>query len=106
MCQVYLSINGPDTLIKSFLGTNKPEVAFDHLHTYCVKNITHLLSVRGIECNEDEPLHSRFGKYRKALIAERDLHEFTDRTLKVGISLFESYNDLENVSGPFIDKYT
>ncbi len=82
--------------IRRTLDANKPEAALDHLHTYCVKKITHLLSVRGIECTEDEPLHSRFGKYRKALIAERDLHEFTDRTLKVGISLFESYNDLRN----------
>ncbi len=82
--------------INRTLKANKPEAAFDHLHTYCTKKISHLLSVRGISCSDDEPLHSRFGKYRKALIAERDLHDFTDRTLKAGISLLQSFNDLRN----------
>ena len=82
--------------IRRTLEANKPEAAFDHLHTYCTKRITHLLSVRGIDCSEDEPLHSRFGKYRKALMAERDLHDFTDRALKSSISLMESFNDLRN----------
>lgn len=78
------------------LEAKKPEVAIDHLHTYCVKKVTHLLTVREISCSDDEPLHSRFGKYRNALLSERDLHEFTDRSLKSSISLFESFNDLRN----------
>ena len=82
--------------IRRTLDANKPQVALDHLHTYVTKKITHLLSVRGIECSNDEPLHSRFGKYRKALQAERDLHEFTDRTMRSSISLLESFNDLRN----------
>ncbi len=82
--------------IERTIAANKPEVALDHLHTYCVKKITHLLSVRGIECTQEEPLHSRFGKYRKELVAERDLHEFSDRALKLSISLLDSFNDLRN----------
>jgi len=78
------------------LKANKPEVALDHLHTYCVKKVTHLLKSRGIECALDEPLHSRFGKYRKQLVNEQSLHEFTDRALKSSISLLDSFSDLRN----------
>jgi hypothetical protein len=82
--------------IERSLSANKPEAAIDHLHTYCMKRFSHLLRVRGIECSDDEPLHSRFGKYRKQLMSERQLHEFTDRALKSFISLLESFNDLRN----------
>lgn len=82
--------------IERTLAANKPEVAIDHLHTYCVKKFTHLLSVRGVECAHDEPLHSRFGKYRKCLEKERNLHEFTARALRGFISLFDSFNDIRN----------
>lgn len=82
--------------IERSLSANKPEAAIDHLHTYCMKRFAHLLRLRGIECSNDEPLHSRFGKYRKELIAERSLHEFTERALKSFISLLESFNDLRN----------
>ncbi len=82
--------------IERDLRENKPEAALDHLHTYCVKKFTHLLKVRGVECDRDEALHSRFGKYRQKLLVERALSSFTDRALKSGISLFESYNDIRN----------
>lgn len=82
--------------IERTIAANKPEVALDHLHTYCVKKVTHLLKMRGIECAHDEPLHSRFGKYRKELLNERNLHEFTERALKSSISLLDSFNDLRN----------
>ena len=78
------------------LAANKPEVAIDHLHTYCMKKFAHLLQVRGQICNKDEPLHSRFGRYRKCLEAEQNLHEFTSRALKSFISLLQSFNDLRN----------
>lgn len=82
--------------IERTLAAGKPEVAIDHLHTYCMKKITHLLKVRGIECTDDEPLHSRYGKYRKCLESEQSLHQFTERALKTFISLLESFNDLRN----------
>jgi hypothetical protein len=59
-----------------------------------MKKFAHLLSIRGDSCNKDEPLHSRFGRYRKHLEAEQLLHEFTARALKSFISLFDSFNDL------------
>ncbi|MBF0379117.1 MAG: abortive infection family protein [Desulfamplus sp.] len=82
--------------IQRSLDANKPEVAIDHLHTYCVKKITHLLATRGIKCDQDEPLNSRFGKYRKCLESEQNLHEFTSRAMKSFISLFESFNEIRN----------
>jgi len=88
-----------DELIKDIerdINENKPEAAMDHLHTYCINKITHLLKIRGIECDKDEPLHSRFGKYRKELVKEIRLTDFTDRALKMAISLFESYNTIRN----------
>ena len=68
----------------------------DHLHTYCMKKFAHLLAVRDIDCDDNEALHARFGKYRKAIAEERDLNPFTDRALKSSISLFESFNDIRN----------
>jgi len=82
--------------IERTLAANKPEVAIDHLHTYCMKKFAHLLEVRGQTCDKDEPLHSRFGRYRKCLEAEHNLHEFTSRALKSFISLLDSFNDLRN----------
>lgn len=82
--------------IERTLAANKPEVAIDHLHTYCMKKFAHLLEVRGLSCDKDEPLHSRFGRYRKCLETEQSLHEFTSRALKSFISLLESFNDLRN----------
>jgi hypothetical protein len=82
--------------IERTLAANKPEVAIDHLHTYCMKKFAHLLDVRGQKCEKDEPLHSRFARYRKCLEEEQNLHEFTHRALKSFISLFESFNDLRN----------
>lgn len=78
------------------IEANKPEVALDRLHTYFVKKITHLLEVRGIQCGKNEPLHSRYGKYKKCLESEQDLNEFTSRALKSCISLLESFNDIRN----------
>lgn len=82
--------------IERTLAANKPEVAIDHLHTYCMKKFAHLLEVRGQKCDKDEPLHSRFGRYRKCLESEQHLHEFTSRALKSFISLLENFNDLRN----------
>lgn len=82
--------------IERSLRANKPEAAIDHLHTYCMKKFSHLLNLRGIDFGDDEALHARFGKYRKAVVAEMDLTEFTNRALKMAISHFDAFNDLRN----------
>lgn len=82
--------------IERDLRANKPETAIDHLHTYCMKKFAHLLQSRGITCSENDALHARFGKYRKALTAEREIQTFSDRAMKSAISLFDSFNDIRN----------
>ena len=78
------------------LEDNKPEAALDHLHTYCMKKFAYLLSLRGIECAENEALHARFGKYRRCLHNETDLQEITDLAMKSAISVVEKFNDVRN----------
>ena len=80
------------------LAADKPEVAIDHLHTYCVKKFRYLLSVRNVECDRDEPLHSIFGKYRKTINLEKPLDDFSDTALKVSISVLEKFNGIRNES--------
>lgn len=95
----YISNRTLDELIMDIerdLQANKPEAVMDHLHTYCVKKITHLLVTRGISCKKDEALHARFGKYRKELLKEQNLSAFTDRSLKSAISLFDGFNNIRN----------
>lgn len=70
--------------------------SLDRLHTYCMKKFTHLLEQRKINCDRDEPLHSRVGKYVKALEADYPLHEISRRIMKTSISVFEQFNDVRN----------
>ncbi len=78
------------------LDSNKPEAALDHLHTYCMRKFAYLLSLRGIGCTENEALHARFGKYRRCVIGETDLHESSDLALKAAISVLQKFNDVRN----------
>lgn len=82
--------------IERDIAANTPQAALDRLHTYCMKKFRHLLEIRGENVSRDEPLHSRVGRYRKTLLAERDLHEISDRAIKSSISLFEAFNDVRN----------
>jgi hypothetical protein len=82
--------------IERDIGANKPAVALDRLHTYCMKKFAHLLDERKITWDKDDPLHSRVGKYIKALEQERDILEITRRIIKSSISVFEKFNDVRN----------
>ena len=78
------------------LESNKPEAAMDHLHTYCMKKLAFLLRERGEGCAKNEPLHSRFGRYRKILVSEQDLQPVTDLAMKSAINVFEKFNAVRN----------
>ena len=82
--------------IERDIQANKPAAALDRLHTYCMKKFAHLLEKRGEACGRDDPLHSRVGKYIKALEAEHPLHEISKRIIKSSISIFEQFNDVRN----------
>lgn len=82
--------------IRRDADAGKPSAALDRLHTYCMKKFSHLLQTRGAPIETSEPLHSRVGKYVKALEAERDLRPITKQILKNCIGIFQSYNDIRN----------
>lgn len=82
--------------LKRSLAADRPEVALDRLHTYCMMQFAHLLDKRGEECSEKEPLNSRFGKYVKHLRSENELTPMTLAALKGGVGLFEKYNEIRN----------
>lgn len=78
------------------IGANKPQAALDRLHTYCMKKFGHLLDARGVTWERSEPLHSRVGRYVKALEQERELRDVTRLIVKSAIGVFEKYNYVRN----------
>jgi hypothetical protein len=78
------------------IRADKHAVSLDRLHTYCMKKFSHLLDKRGISCDRDEPLHSRVGKYTKALEKKHPLHGASKRIIKSSISVFEEFNAVRN----------
>lgn len=78
------------------ITANKPAAALDRLHTYCMKKFGHLLDQRSIDWDRSDALHSRVGKYVKALNQERELREITHRVVRSSISVFEAFNDVRN----------
>ena len=82
--------------IERDIQADKPAAALDRLHTYAMKKTAHLIEKHGGNCNRNEPLHSRMGKYVRLLEKEHQLREISKRTLKSSISIFESFNDVRN----------
>ncbi|MGB5083663.1 MAG: abortive infection family protein [Methylocystis silviterrae] len=82
--------------IERDIGANKPVAALDRLHTYCMKKFAHLLDERQIAWERSEPLHSRVGKYVKALSQERELREVTNQIVKNAIGVFDKFNHVRN----------
>jgi hypothetical protein len=93
----------PDETLEELIGSierdiaaDRPAAALDRLHTYCAKKFGHLLDKRTITWSRDEPLHSRVGKYVKAVHAERPLQEMTLQILKNAIGVFDKFNQVRN----------
>jgi len=82
--------------IERDIGANKPVAALDRLHTYCMKKFAHLLDARHIGWEKAEPLHSRVGKYVKALGQERELRDLTAQIVKNAIGVFDKFNSVRN----------
>ena len=82
--------------LRELLIENKPDVALDRLHTYCMGKLEHLLRHSSISCSADEPLHSRFAKYRTNLEERHNLLAISKTALKTGISVFEEFNKVRN----------
>jgi hypothetical protein len=83
--------------IRRDLNANRPQAGLDRLHTYCMKRFAALVRKHGGgECGENDPLHSRVGRYVKYLSKDRNLTQMTERVIKSSISIFESMNDIRN----------
>jgi hypothetical protein len=82
--------------IERDIQAESPGAALDRLHTYCMKKFSHLLDRRGISWTRDEPLHSRVGKYVRAVQQERELREMTQQILKNAIGVLEKFNHVRN----------
>jgi hypothetical protein len=88
-----------DELVASIqrdISANRPAAALDRLHTYCMKKFGHLLDVHSVTWDRAEPLHSRVGKYAKALAQDRGLREVTAQIIKNAIGVFEKFNHVRN----------
>jgi hypothetical protein len=82
--------------IERDIGANRPAAALDRLHTYCAKKFGHLLDGYGIAWTRDEPLHSRVGKYTKALEQQQQITEMTKQIMKNAIGVFDKFNFVRN----------
>lgn len=82
--------------IASDLIAEKPDVALDRIHTYCVKRFRHLLAERGQPVDAKMPLDAIFGKYGSVLKDEGSVSEFALPTLRVQHRLFAGLNHTRN----------
>ena len=82
--------------IERDINADKPAAALDRLHTYCAKKFGHLLDQRSVAWDRNEALHSRVGKYVKAVHQEKPLQEMTLQILKNSIAVFDKFNHVRN----------
>ena len=83
--------------IRRDLDAKRPHAGLDRLHTYCMKRFAALIRkhVCG-ECGEDDPLHSRVGKYAKVMGSQHNLTQMSERIIKSSISIFDAMNEIRN----------
>ncbi|WP_417838063.1 abortive infection family protein [Tritonibacter scottomollicae] len=100
--EAFTAFEDSDTLhallqsIERDLRDDAPEAALDRLHLFCTKRFRSLLETRDISCQQDEPLHSLVGKYKKALESEAEISEMSILFIRYSIAVFEKFNDIRN----------
>lgn len=82
--------------IAADLIAEKPDVALDRVHTYCVKRFRHLLSRHGQTTDARAPLDALFGAYGRILRDSGDVSEFALPTLRMQHKLFDGLNQARN----------
>lgn len=81
--------------IERDIQANKPHVALDRLHTYCMKKLAHLLRVRGEEVDEKTPLNARAGRYFNPM-RQAKVRPITAKIMRNTVETFELFNDVRN----------
>jgi len=74
----------------------KPDVALDRVHTYCVKRLRHLPAAKGQPFDVSTPLDALFGAYGRILKDTGAVSEFALPTLRVQHKLFDGLNQARN----------
>lgn len=82
--------------IASDLIGDKPDVALDRVHTYCVKRFRHLLASRGQTTDPNAPLDGLFGSYGKHLRDTAAIGDFALPMLRIQHKIFEFLNTARN----------
>lgn len=82
--------------IATDLIAERPDVALDRVHTYCVKRLRHLLAARGQAFDASTPLDALFGAYGRSLKDTGAVSEFALPTLRVQHRLFDGLNQARN----------
>lgn len=82
--------------IEADLVAEKPDVAVDRVHTYCVKRFRSLLASYNRTVDAKMPLHASFGSYVRAVTDAGFLSDFAQPALHGQNKLFESLNNARN----------
>jgi hypothetical protein len=82
--------------IASDLIGDKPDVALDRVHTYCVKRFRHLLASRCQTTDPNAPLDGLFGFYGKHLRDTAAISDFALPMLRIQHKIFEFLNTARN----------
>ena len=78
------------------LIAEKPDIALDRVHTYCVKRLRHLLAAKGKPFDTGTPLDALFGAYGRILKETGAISEFALPTLRAQHKLFDGLNQARN----------
>lgn len=82
--------------IQRDMGANKPHVALDRLHTYCMKKFAHLLRSRdGDDADMPDTLNGRLGRYLNPIRRE-GVRPITGKIMKSTVELMEQFNGIRN----------
>lgn len=81
--------------IERDIMANKPEVALDRLHTYCMKKFAHLLQQRGEEPRPKETLDARAGRYFNPL-RRAGVRPITDKIMQHAVQMLSMFNHTRN----------
>jgi hypothetical protein len=82
--------------IERDIAADKPEVALDRLHTYCMKKFAHLLTQRGLDVNDNDTLNARAGRLFNPLRREGKVRPISDKIMRATTEIFELFNGIRN----------
>lgn len=82
--------------IERDVSADKPQVALDRLHTYCMKKFAHLLESRGETVSGNDSLNARAGRYFNPLRRDGKCRPISDKIMKSTVEMLELFNHIRN----------